>query len=117
MLRLPVREAGGLMRAGRLTSAQLIGAALGRIDTLDGRTRSFVLVTREGALAEAHAADRDFAVGIDRGPMQGIPYAVKDILDVRDTPTTANSRAFAGRPAAAADSAVVERLAAAGAVL
>lgn len=117
LLRLPVREAGRLMRAGRLTSARLTREALGRVDALDRHIHSFVLVTRERALAEAQAADRDFAAGIDRGPMQGIPYAVKDIFDVRGTRTTANSRAFAGRPAAMADSAVVERLSAAGAVL
>lgn len=117
LLRLSIREAGKLLRSGALTSTHLTREALDRIRALDVFVRSFVLLTEERAFAEAAAADADFRAGIDHGPMQGIPYAVKDIFDVKGTRTAANSNLFLDRPPATADSAVVERLAAAGAVL
>jgi len=117
LLKLPIREAGKLLRSGALTSKHLTRVAFDRIRSLDNVVGSFVLLTEERAFAEAAAADADFRAGIDRGPMQGIPYAVKDIFDVKGTRTIANSNLFLDQPPATADSAVVERLAGAGAVL
>jgi aspartyl-tRNA(Asn)/glutamyl-tRNA(Gln) amidotransferase subunit A len=74
-----IAEAGALLRAGKLSSVALTEHALDRIKTIDPLISSFVAVTADSALADAAAADADFARGIDKGPLQGIPYALKDI--------------------------------------
>lgn len=87
-----IAEAGTLLREGKVTSMDLTKHALGRIEALDGALNSFVLVTTERALADAAAADTAFAQGIDKGPMQGIPYALKDIYDTAGIPSTCHSK-------------------------
>ncbi len=104
------------LRAGTTTAEALARAALDRIARHDGAIHAFVHVDAEGALKAARAADADFAAGRDASPLQGIPYAVKDIYDVAGMATTCQSRVQAGH-VAARDSAVVARLRAAGAVL
>src|ERR1700749_4621003 len=64
----------------------------------------------ESALAAAAQADADFAAGIDRHPLQGIPLAVKDIIATRDAPTTANSRVLDPGWGGGVDAPVVARL-------
>jgi len=113
---LPIAEVGRLLRAGALTSRRLTEHALARIEAINPRIDAFVAVTGERALAEADAADADFARGRDRGPLQGVPYALKDIYDVAGLPTLCHSRLRAGH-VAGADSTVVARLSAQGAVL
>jgi aspartyl-tRNA(Asn)/glutamyl-tRNA(Gln) amidotransferase subunit A len=110
-----IAEAGAQMRAGKLTARALAEAHLDRIAAENPAIRAFVAVTPDQALARAAQADADFAAGIDRGPMQGIPFAVKDLVDMAGLPTTCGSRAASAAPATA-DAAVVERLLAAGAV-
>ena len=117
--RLSVAEAGAEMRAGRLTSAALTRAHLDLVAARNDDCHAFVAVTADRALAAAARADSDLAAGIDHGPMQGIPFAVKDIVDMAGAPTLCGSRARPARPAAAdaaPDAAVVARLLAAGAV-
>lgn len=89
---LSVAEAGGLLRRGELTSAELTGHVLERIAELDPRINAFVTVTARRARADAERADRELAGGLDRGPMHGIPYALKDIFDTRGIRTTSHSR-------------------------
>jgi len=78
--------------------------------------RAFVRVTRERALAEARAAEGELRAGHDRGPLHGIPYAAKDIFDVRGVPSMAGTRLRATHTAAE-DCAAVRALARAGMVL
>ena len=66
---------------------------------MNGHLNAFIRVTGERALAEARAAEMELRAGQDRGPLHGIPYAVKDIYDVRSEPTTAGSKLLAGNVA------------------
>jgi aspartyl-tRNA(Asn)/glutamyl-tRNA(Gln) amidotransferase subunit A len=113
---LTVTQAGALLRAGELTSTELTVDALARIERLDPALHAFITVTGETALRRADAADRDLRAGIDRGPMHGIPYALKDIIDAEGVPTTCASRLRAGH-VAESDSAMESRLRAGGGVL
>lgn len=112
---LSVPEAGALLRAGELTSVELTRHALDRIARLDSALHAFILVTEETALQRARAADRDLRAGVDRGPMHGIPYALKDIFDAEGVPTT-NASWLCVDHVAGADSTVERRLRAGGAV-
>ncbi len=113
---LSIAEAGRMLRAGEVTSRTLTEAALARIDTLDPVLNAFVLVTRERALAEAEAADTEFARGRDAGPLQGVPYALKDIYATAGLRTTCHSNLLRDH-VPEADCAVQERLRAGGGVL
>jgi aspartyl-tRNA(Asn)/glutamyl-tRNA(Gln) amidotransferase subunit A len=87
-----IAEAGKLLRSGSITSMALTEHALERIKTIDPLINSFILLTRESALADAARADADFAKGIDKGPMQGIPHALKDIYGTAGIRTTCHSK-------------------------
>src|SRR5436190_7567130 len=87
-----IAAAGALLRSGKVTSMALTEHALDRIKSIDPLISSFITVTAEGALKDAAAADADFAKGIDRGPMQGIPYALKDIYATAGIRTTCHSK-------------------------
>ena len=104
------------IRAGALSPVALTETLLDRIAGLDGRLHAFIALTRERALAEARAAELTLRGGQDLGPLHGIPYAAKDLIDVRGVPTTAGTRLLAGN-VAKEDAAVVRRLAGAGMVL
>ncbi|NIH79619.1 amidase [Amycolatopsis viridis] len=113
------RSVAGLaadLRAGRLTACDLVAAALAEIERWDPVVNAFVTVDEAGARRAAEQADRELADGVDRGPLHGIPIAVKDLIDVRGLPTTAGSRHFAGA-VAADDADCVRRLRAAGAIV
>lgn len=113
---LSIAEAGRELRAGGLTSRALTRAALERIATLDPEVHAFIRITERRALADAERADEELARGQDRGPLHGIPYALKDIFDTAGIATTCHSKLRLGH-VPARDSAVAERLAAAGGVL
>jgi aspartyl-tRNA(Asn)/glutamyl-tRNA(Gln) amidotransferase subunit A len=89
--------------------------ALGRIGALDGRLGAFVAVLGEEARAEAAARDAEEAAGQVRGPLHGVPVAVKDLVDVAGAVTAAGSSKLAANRAER-DAPVVERLRRAGAV-
>lgn len=113
---LSIAEAGAALRAGRLTAVDLAEDALARISQLDPLVNAFVLVTADRALSDAAKADALFAQGIDHGPMQGVPYALKDIYNTADIRTTAHSNLLRDN-VPSADCHVQERLAAGGGVL
>jgi aspartyl-tRNA(Asn)/glutamyl-tRNA(Gln) amidotransferase subunit A len=104
------------IRAGRLSPVACAEQLLDRIATLDERLHAFIRVMPERALAQAHAAESALKSGAELGPLHGIPYAAKDLFDVKSVPTTAGTHLLADN-VPARDSTVVRKLAAAGMVL
>ena len=113
---LTITSAGARLRTGELTCVELATSQLERIAALDPRLHAFIEVTGDDALRQARSLDAELAAGIDRGPLHGIPIAVKDLFDVAGVRTTAGSRSRVCAATANADAAVVGRLRAAGAV-
>ena len=101
---------------GSLTPVTLVEEALGRIRRLDGRLHAFTTLSQDRALAEARAAESVFASGRDAGPLLGIPYAAKDLFNVKGLATMAGTNLLAGN-VAAEDCPAVQKLSAAGMVL
>ena len=112
----PVSDLSRWIESRQLPSERLTRIYLDRIERLDGKVRSVITLTRDHALARAQAADAEIAAGKYRGPLHGVPYGVKDLLDTRDIPTTYGAEPFRNR-VPATDSAVVRKLNDAGAVL
>ena len=113
---LSIEDAGARLRSGGLSPVELTRAYLDRIDALDGRLHAFLHVAHEAALDRARRAEAEIRRDGYRGPLHGIPVALKDIFDTAGLPTTGGSRVYRDRvPARSA--AVCERLDAAGAVL
>ena len=110
-------EAGQWLRSGKSTAAELTEAMLARCHAAQERLGAFNVISDETAMAAARAADADFAHGVDRGPLQGIPLGIKDLLATSDAPTTANSRVLDPAWGQRADATVVRKLRDAGAVL
>jgi aspartyl-tRNA(Asn)/glutamyl-tRNA(Gln) amidotransferase subunit A len=104
------------MRAGEVSSAALVGAALARIEELNQRLNLFITVLAEPARRRAAELDSELARGRDRGPLHGIPVAVKDLVHMRAVRTTAGSAVFANF-IAGEDAEIVTRLESAGAVI
>ena len=113
---LSLAEASDLLRRKKVSPVDLTRACLGRVERLNPRLNAFITVMGEQALAAARAAERDIANGRWRGPMHGIPVALKDLFDTAGVRTTAASAVFADR-VPAEDAEVVRRLNAAGAVI
>jgi aspartyl-tRNA(Asn)/glutamyl-tRNA(Gln) amidotransferase subunit A len=113
---LSIAEAGRQLRAGELSSTKLTQHALSRIASFDPQLHAFVLVTKERALADAERADREIRYGIDRGPLHGIPYALKDIYATAGIRTTCHSKLLLDN-IPTEDSVVAAKLTAGGAVL
>ena len=113
---LSIAELGRALRAGVVTSERATRDALESIAKSDGKIHAFVAIDDDGAIAAARVADRELAEGHDRGPMHGIPYALKDIIDVAGMPTTCHSKLRLDH-AAGADAEVTARFRKAGAIL
>jgi aspartyl-tRNA(Asn)/glutamyl-tRNA(Gln) amidotransferase subunit A len=101
----------------RSSAREIVAATLDRIARIDGRVGSFTDVLPERALARADAIDAAIARGEAMGPLAGVPFAVKNLIDVAGLPTRAGSKINRDRPPAARDGTVVRRLEAAGAIL
>src|SRR5436853_3402851 len=110
-----IQSASEAIRNGLLTPVELLEACLERIDRYEPRIKAWVFVDRELARAQAEAATAELGQGRWRGPLHGIPLAIKDIYDVFDWPTAAGSRLWS-QSIARRDATVVERLRQAGAV-
>ncbi len=113
---LPWQSLADLARrlaSAETTSREIVAACLARIDARDERLHAFVDVWRDDALARADAADRERAAGRARGPLHGLPIALKDLLHVEGRQTTAGSKSWLGRMSDHTATAV-ERLVAAG---
>jgi AtzE family amidohydrolase len=105
------------VRGGRLSAVEVAEAALARIVSGDPALNSFTAVTEGRALADARAVDAAIARGEDPGPLTGVPFAVKNLFDVKGLVTIAGSRIECERAPAMADATVIQRLAGAGATL
>jgi aspartyl-tRNA(Asn)/glutamyl-tRNA(Gln) amidotransferase subunit A len=113
---LTIAEFGRRLRAGETSAAEITDGCLARIDADNGRLNAFILVMAGEARQEAARADRELAAGTDRGPLHGVPVSIKDLFDVRGTPTTAASRVRDGH-IAGDDAPAIARLRQAGAVI
>jgi len=112
-----IAAAAGALRAGETTSVALTEAMLERADRLDDRIGCYLFRCDDAALARAKQADAELAAGDDKGPLQGIPLAVKDIVATADCPTSAQSLVLDPAWGDQGDAPVVRRLREAGAVL
>jgi len=113
---LTLAEASEKIRKGAVTSTQLTEACLERIDVYGPKLDCFITVMRESALAQAKMLDAEQKAGKLRGPLHGIPIALKDNIDTAGTLTTAGSAVFKDR-VPTEDAPVTARLKAAGAVI
>lgn len=112
----PVTQLRQDLAARRVSPVDLVQHQLDRIARLDPEVNAFVTLDSAGALAAAEKATQEIADGDERGPLHGIPVAIKDIIDVAAMPTTCHSRLLRDNRAAG-DAAVVARLRAAGAIV
>jgi Asp-tRNA(Asn)/Glu-tRNA(Gln) amidotransferase A subunit family amidase len=112
----PVHQLSRWIETKKLTSERLTSIYLDRIQRFDSKLRSIITLTRDAALAQAKQADSEITAGKYRGPLHGIPYGVKDLLDTAGIATTYGAEPFKSR-IPSADSAVIARLREAGAVL
>ncbi|HWD00342.1 MAG TPA: amidase [Candidatus Sulfopaludibacter sp.] len=113
---MTIREVAAALRSRQISAVELTEAAIARVDRLNESLKAFITVTAESARHRARQADEELAAGRDRGPLHGIPMAVKDLFHVKGVRTTGGSRVFRSL-VAEQNSAVVDRLENAGAVL
>ncbi len=109
-------EIAALLGAGELSSVGLMQALIGRAKALDGRVRAFNSFDEADALAQARAADDRRAAGRARGPLDGVPVVLKDVIAVTGQPLTCSSRMLANY-VSPYDATVTRRLKEAGAVI
>jgi len=110
-----IAEASDLVRSRKLSPVDLTQECLGTIERLNPTLNAFITITAESALQEAQQAEAEIAHGDWRGPLQGIPIGLKDLIDTAGIRTTAGSAVFRDRiPTEDAD--IVKKLQAAGAV-
>lgn len=112
-----ITEAAALLRAGQLSSVELLGAVTAVADRLDPELGTYITRYDDTALAAAQQADAELAAGTDRGPLHGIPIGIKDIIACREGQTTANSVVYDPDWYRGQDAPVVARLRVAGAVI
>jgi len=112
----PVWQLSRWIESRRLTSTRLAMIYLDRLERFNEQLRCVITLTRDHALAQARQADAEIAAGRYRGPLHGIPWGAKDLLDTAGIPTTYGAEPYRNR-VPTADATVVERLNAAGAVL
>jgi aspartyl-tRNA(Asn)/glutamyl-tRNA(Gln) amidotransferase subunit A len=113
---LSVAEASTGVRDGSLSPVRLVECLLERIERLDPLLHSYLFVDAESSLQAAKTAEREIAAGGWRGPLHGVPIAVKDIIDLEGQPTTCHSLIGNAEPALR-DAAVIRQLRDAGAIL
>jgi Asp-tRNA(Asn)/Glu-tRNA(Gln) amidotransferase A subunit family amidase len=112
-----VRELASAIAGKQLSPVALVRRYLDRIGAADGSVQCWREVDGERALAAAAEREREAAQGRIRGPLHGVPVAIKDIIDVEGLPTRANSRSRAAIPPAGNDAEIVLALKAQGAIV
>jgi aspartyl-tRNA(Asn)/glutamyl-tRNA(Gln) amidotransferase subunit A len=112
----PITELSGLLAAGRVSAFELMQMIVARTKAVDERVRAFNSFDEADALAQARAADERRAAGQARGPLDGIPIGLKDVIAVAGQPLTASSRMLANF-VSPYDATVTRKLKGAGAVV
>ncbi len=113
---LSIAALAELIATRKLSPVELTDALIQRIERLDAQTRAFITPTLDLARRQARAAEGEIAAGKYRGPLHGIPFALKDIYDTQGILTSAHSRIFLDR-VPADDATTTSRLYDAGAIL
>src|SRR5437660_1131595 len=113
---LSIAELSGLIAARKLSPVELTEALIQRVERYDTQTRAFITPTFDLARRQARGAEAEIAAGKNRGPLHGIPFALKDIYDTKGILTSGHSRVFIDR-IPAEDATTARRLYEAGAVL
>ena len=113
---LNLSELSKLLATRELSSSETVKATLARLERLDGKLNAFITVAGEQAIAEAKKADDEIAGGRYLGPLHGVPVTIKDLFETAGVRTTAGSKILADW-VPDTDSAVVQRLRAAGAII
>jgi aspartyl-tRNA(Asn)/glutamyl-tRNA(Gln) amidotransferase subunit A len=116
LAKLSIREAGDLVRKKKVSPVELTTACLARINRFNPTLNAFITITAESALEQARAAESEVTKSKWRGPLHGVPIALKDLFDTAGVKTTAASGVFKDR-IPTEDAEVVRRLKAAGAVI
>jgi aspartyl-tRNA(Asn)/glutamyl-tRNA(Gln) amidotransferase subunit A len=111
-----IQQAAAKLRARAVSAVELAKDSLRAIRSHQPSLNAFITITEDLALAQARQADDELARGIDRGPLHGIPYALKDVFSTKGIRTTCGSKIFADH-VPDRDAAVYEKLTEAGAVL
>jgi Asp-tRNA(Asn)/Glu-tRNA(Gln) amidotransferase A subunit family amidase len=112
----PLTQLARWIEEKKITSKRLTNIYLERLEHFNPKLRCVITLTRELALAQAKKADKEIAAGNYRGPLHGIPWGTKDLLDTAGIPTTYGAEPFRNR-VPTEDAVVVKRLQQAGAVL
>ena len=110
-------EMAAAVGSGRMRATDIMTACLDKIGRLNPVLNAFTAVTAERAMAKAAELDAAIAAGAAPGPLAGVPFAVKNLIDVAGLPTLAGSKINRDHPPAAEDAPLVRRLEAAGAIL
>ncbi len=113
---LTIQESGELLRDRKLSPVELTRAFFDRIEAIDGKLHAYITLLKDEALAEARSVEADILRGRYKGPLHGIPFAVKDIYDTAGIRTTSGSRVDINR-VPTEDATTVARLKGAGAIL
>ena len=113
---LTIREASALLKSGQLSPVELTQSFLDRIEATDDRLHSFIIVLKEQALDDARLAEAEIRRGGHKGPLHGIPFALKDLYDTAGITTTSGSKVDIDR-VPTEDATTTARLKAAGGIL
>jgi aspartyl-tRNA(Asn)/glutamyl-tRNA(Gln) amidotransferase subunit A len=113
---MSIEAAAAKLRSREVSSVELTQESLRLIRQNQAKLNAFITITDELALRQAKQADEELASGLDRGALHGIPYALKDVFSTKGIRTTLGSKIFTDH-VPERDSAVYEKLTAAGAVL
>ncbi len=119
MTNLPqtIAEAANWLRSGQLSSVELTETLLARCHDAQGSVAAFITICDKPAIEAAQKADAELAEGVDRGPLHGIPLAIKDNIATIDAPATANSKVLDPSWGEQGDATVIRKLREAGAVI
>ena len=88
---LSITEAANGLRRKEFSPVELAQACLERIESIDGKLHSFITVTADLALEQARKAEQELRAGTDKGPLHGIPIALKDLYATKNIRTTCHS--------------------------
>ena len=116
ILELNLTDISKLISSRELSSSEAVKATLTQLEFLEDKLNAFITVLHDQALAEAKKADQEIASGHYRGPLHGVPVSIKDMFEMAGVLTTGGSKILA-EWVPETDSALVERLRAAGAII